>query len=596
MILSAEHIAKAYLARSCCRTPRSLWKRATASAYSARTARARARCSRCSPGWKNRTRARSPAARGARISYLPQNPEFPKGATVVEAVFSGVSPKEQELRAYEAMRILTRLGFADENAPADTLSGGQKKKLALAAALIRPCEALLLDEPTNHLDTETAEWLEKQLAAFSGALLLVTHDRYFLERVANQIVELEGGALYTHPANYSAYLERKAEREDMARASERKRQAILKKELAWMQRGARARSTKAKGRIERFEQLSAAEGPKEREEVRLHAASSRLGRKIIEIEGLTKGFDGRTLIRDFSYVLLRDDRVGIVGPNGCGKSTLLHLIEGSLAPDAGTIVRGDTVRLGCFSQDNAALPPDARAIDVVKDVALAVETDEGRLTATQMMERFLFHADLQYTPVARLSGGEKRRLQLLTVLMGAPNVLLLDEPTNDLDVQTLTILEDYLDGFAGAVVAVSHDRYFLDRIAQRIFAYEGEGRIRQYPGGYSDYARLREEDARAQEKPAPKKAEPPREKREKKAKFTFREQKEFETIDADVERAEAAVRGIEAQMEAAQADYVELQRLTQEREQAQAALDALTERWVYLHDLHERMEAEQRNG
>ncbi len=363
-----------------------------------------------------------------------------------------------------------------------------------------------------------------------------------------------------------------------------------------MQRGARARSTKAKGRIERFEQLSAVEGPKEREEVRLHAASSRLGRKIIEIEGLTKGFDGRTLLRDFSYVLLRDDRVGIVGPNGCGKSTLLHLIEGSLAPDAGTIVRGDTVRLGCFSQDNAALPPDARAIDVVKDVALAVETDEGRLTATQMMERFLFHADLQYTPVARLSGGEKRRLQLLTVLMGAPNVLLLDEPTNDLDVQTLTILEDYLDGFAGAVVAVSHDRYFLDRIAQRIFAYEGEGRIRQYPGGYSDYARLREEDARAQEKPAPKKAEPPREKREKKAKFTFREQKEFETIDADVERAEAAVRGIEAQMEAAQADYVELQRLTQEREQAQAALDALTERWVYLHDLHERMEAEQRNG
>ena len=414
--------------------------------------------------------------------------------------------------------------------------------------------------------------------------------------MANQIVELEGGALYTHPANYSAYLERKAEREDMARASERKRQAILKKELAWMQRGARARSTKAKGRIERFEQLSAVEGPKEREEVRLHAASSRLGRKIIEIEGLTKGFDGRTLLRDFSYVLLRDDRVGIVGPNGCGKSTLLHLIEGSMAPDAGTIVRGDTVRLGCFSQDNAALPPDARAIDVVKDVALAVETDEGRLTATQMMERFLFHADLQYTPVARLSGGEKRRLQLLTVLMGAPNVLLLDEPTNDLDVQTLTILEDYLDGFAGAVVAVSHDRYFLDRIAQRIFAYEGEGRIRQYPGGYSDYARLREEDARAQEKPAPKKAEPPREKREKKAKFTFREQKEFETIDADVERAEAAVRGIEAQMEAAQADYVELQRLTQEREQAQAALDALTERWVYLHDLHERMEAEQRNG
>ena len=596
MILSAEHIAKAYLGKVLLQDASLFVEKGDRIGILGQNGAGKSTLLKMLAGLEKPDAGKITRGAGARISYLPQNPEFPKGATVVEAVFSGVSPKEQELRAYEAMRILTRLGFADENAPADTLSGGQKKKLALAAALIRPCEALLLDEPTNHLDTETAEWLEKQLAAFSGALLLVTHDRYFLERVANQIVELEDGALYTHPANYSAYLERKAEREDMARASERKRQAILKKELAWMQRGARARSTKAKGRIERFEQLSAAEGPKEREEVRLHAASSRLGRKIIEIEGLTKGFDGRTLIRDFSYVLLRDDRVGIVGPNGCGKSTLLHLIEGSLAPDAGTIVRGDTVRLGCFSQDNAALPPDARAIDVVKDVALAVETDEGRLTATQMMERFLFHADLQYTPVARLSGGEKRRLQLLTVLMGAPNVLLLDEPTNDLDVQTLTILEDYLDGFAGAVVAVSHDRYFLDRIAQRIFAYEGEGRIRQYPGGYSDYARLREEDARAQEKPAPKKAEPPREKREKKAKFTFREQKEFETIDADVERAEAAVRGIEAQMEAAQADYVELQRLTQEREQAQAALDALTERCVYLHDLHERMEAEQRNG
>ena len=578
MILSAEHIAKAYLGKVLLQDASLFVEKGDRIGILGQNGAGKSTLLKMLAGLEKPDAGKITRGAGARISYLPQNPEFPKGATVVEAVFSGVSPKEQELRAYEAMRILTRLGFADENAPADTLSGGQKKKLALAAALIRPCEALLLDEPTNHLDTETAEWLEKQLAAFSGALLLVTHDRYFLERVANQIVELEGGALYTHPANYSAYLERKAEREDMARASERKRQAILKKELAWMQRGARARSTKAKGRIERFEQLSAVEGPKEREEVRLHAASSRLGRKIIEIEGLTKGFDGRTLLRDFSYVLLRDDRVGIVGPNGCGKSTLLHLIEGSLTPDAGTIVRGDTVRLGCFSQDNAALPPDARAIDVVKDVALAVETDEGRLTATQMMERFLFHADLQYTPVARLSGGEKRRLQLLTVLMGAPNVLLLDEPTNDLD------------------VAVSHDRYFLDRIAQRIFAYEGEGRIRQYPGGYSDYARLREEDARAQEKPAPKKAEPPGEKREKKAKFTFREQKEFETIDADVERAEAAVRDIEAQMEAAQADYVELQRLTQEREQAQAALDALTERWVYLHDLHERMEAEQRNG
>jgi ATP-binding cassette subfamily F protein uup len=592
MILSAEHIAKAFPGRTLLRDASLFVEKGDRIGILGRNGAGKSTLLRMLAGLEPPDAGKITRGSGARISYLPQNPEFPKGSTIVEAVFAGVSESERELKSYEAMRILTRLGFSDENALADTLSGGQKKKLALAAALLCPCEALLLDEPTNHLDTETAEWLEKQLAAFKGALVLVTHDRYFLERVVNQIVELEDGALYTHPANYSAYLERKAEREEMAQASERKRQAILKKELAWMRRGARARSTKAKGRIERFEQLSSIQAPVEQEEVRLHAASSRLGRKIIEIENVSKGFNGRTLIRDFSYVLLRDDRVGIIGPNGCGKSTLLHLIDGSLEPDAGAVVRGETVKLGCFAQDSAALPPEARAIDVVKDVALAVETDEGRLTATQMMERFLFDTNLQYTPVNRLSGGEKRRLYLLTVLMSAPNVLLLDEPTNDLDIQTLAILEDYLDSFPGAVIAVSHDRYFLDRIAQRIFVYEGEGRIRQYPGGYSDYVRLREEPEPQSEKPLPKKEEPQREKREKKVKFTFREQREFETIDADVERAEEALQEIERQMEAAQADYVELERLSEEKERAQANLDALTERWVYLHDLHDQMEAE----
>ena len=525
--------------------------------------------------------------RNVRVGYLPQNPEFRPGATVFSAVFDGVSADVRELKDYEARTILTRLGIADHDAKVETLSGGQRKKVALAAALVRPCELLILDEPTNHLDNEMVAWLEKQLQAFTGALVMVTHDRYFLERAVNKIVELDGGKLYTYPANYSRFLELKAEREDMALASERKRQAILKVELAWMRRGARARTTKAKGRIERFEQLSAVEAPKAQENVKIGSAASRLGRKTVEIDHVSKGFGGKMLIRDFSYILLRDDRVGIVGHNGCGKSTLLNMIAGRIRPDSGSVTVGETVKIGYFAQDNADMDGEKRAIDFIRDIALSVETDEGTLTATQMMERFLFNADLQYTQIKRLSGGEKRRLYLLSVLMGAPNILLLDEPTNDLDIQTLTILEDYLDHFPGAVVAASHDRYFLDRLMQRIFAYEGDGVIRQYPGGYSDYLDARPDpEAPVRAEKAVQAASPAR---QKKVKFTFKEQREFETIDADVAAAEARIAELDAAIERSAADYVELQRLTAEKEEAEAELERLTERWVYLNELYEQM-------
>lgn len=530
----------------------------------------------------------------ARVGYLPQTPQFRKGATILEAVFEGVTPDVRELNEYEAKSILTRLGFDDVSAPVDALSGGQQKKVALAAALVRPCELLLLDEPTNHLDNEMVEWLEKMLQSFSGALVMVTHDRYFLERVTGKIVELDGGKLYTYPANYSKYLELKAERQDMALASERKRQAVLRKELEWMHRGARARSTKAKGRIERIEQLSEVQAPSQQENVRMGSLSTRLGRKIVEIEGVSKALGGKQLIKDFTYTLLRDDRVGIVGHNGCGKSTLLNLIAGALAPDSGAIIRGETVRIGYFRQDNAQMDGEMRAVDWIKSIALSVETDEGRFTATQMMERFLFNADLQYTTIKRLSGGEKRRLYLLSVLMEAPNVLLLDEPTNDLDIATLTVLEDYLDHFSGAVVAASHDRYFLDRLMERIFAYEGDGVIRQYPGGYSDYVLARlPAPPRAQERAEKPAAPVPA--RAKKVKFTFKEQREFETIDAVIAACEAEIADLDARMDQAQADYVALQELTQKREAAEAELERLTERWVYLNDLYERMKEEE-NG
>lgn len=526
---------------------------------------------------------------GVRTAYLAQNPEFRKGATVLEAVFEELSSDTRNAMEYEAKSILTRLGFDDYGACVDTLSGGQKKKVALAAALIHPCEVLMLDEPTNHLDNDMVVWLEKYLQAYTGAIVMVTHDRYFLERVVNKIVELDGGKLYTYPGNYSKFLELKDERQAMDQASERKRQAVLKVELAWMQRGAKARTTKAKGRIERFEQLSAVEAPEAEQNVHISTATSRLGRKTVEIEAVNKAYGDKVLVRDFSYIILRDDRIGIVGRNGCGKSTLLNMIVGKAVPDSGEIVRGDTVKVGYFAQDNAEMDGEMRAIDYIKSVALSVETDEGSLSATQMMERFLFNTDLQYTVIKRLSGGEKRRLYLLSVLMDAPNILLLDEPTNDLDIQTLTILEDYLDHFGGAVVAASHDRYFLDRLMQRIFAFEGEGVIRQYPGGYTDYMEARlPEETKKEERAAAKPAAQPA--RDKKVKFTFREQREFETIDEDIARAEQEVERTNALIEAALSDYAALQELTEKKQAQEEQLEQLMERWVHLSDIAEQMQ------
>lgn len=531
-------------------------------------------------------------AQGLRIGYLPQNPVFQPGATVIDQVFLNLSPEARALKRYEAESILTRMGVTDFEALADGLSGGQKKRLALAAALVTPADVLILDEPTNHLDSEMVLWLEKWLEGFKGALVMVTHDRYFLERVVNRIVELERGHLVGYPANYSRYLELKAERQAMEQAGERKRQSLLKKELAWMQRGARARTTKAKGRIERFEALSAQQAPEEAPTMTISAASARLGKKTIELKNLEKRFGDKVILKDFSYTVLRDDRIGLIGSNGCGKSTLLNLISGRIQPDSGEVDRGETVNIGYFAQECEPVNGDMRAIDYIKETALAVETGQGRLTASQLMETFLFDGEKQYTPVNRLSGGEKRRLYLLKVLMGAPNILLLDEPTNDLDIETLTILEDYLETFPGAVIAASHDRYFLDKLAQQIFAYEEGAQIGRYVGGYSDYLRLRQEKPRES---APVKAESvPQKPRNvsRRLKFSYKEQREFETIDADIEALEQKIRDVENEIVKNSSDYMALQRLDEEKANLARQLEEKTERWLYLNELNERILAQ----
>lgn len=531
-------------------------------------------------------------AQGLRIGYLPQNPVFQPGATVIDQVFLNLSPEARALKRYEAESILTRMGVTDFEALADGLSGGQKKRLALAAALVTPADVLILDEPTNHLDSEMVLWLEKWLEGFKGALVMVTHDRYFLERVVNRIVELERGHLVGYPANYSRYLELKAERQAMEQAGERKRQSLLKKELAWMHRGARARTTKARGRIERFEALSAQQAPEEAPAMTISAASARLGKKTIELKNLEKRFGDKVILKDFSYTVLRDDRIGLIGPNGCGKSTLLNLISGRIQPDSGEVDRGETVNIGYFAQECEPVNGDMRAIDYIKETALAVETGQGRLTASQLMETFLFDGEKQYTPVNRLSGGEKRRLYLLKVLMGAPNILLLDEPTNDLDIETLTILEDYLETFPGAVIAASHDRYFLDKLAQQIFAYEEGAQIGRYVGGYSDYLRLRQEKPRES---APVKAESaPQKPRNvsRRLKFSYKEQREFETIDADIEALEQKIRDAENEIVKNSSDYMALQRLDEEKANLARQLEEKTERWLYLNELNERILAQ----
>lgn len=532
--------------------------------------------------------------KGVRIGYLPQNPDFDGSYTVLQQAMAGVSPAEQEAKEYEVKNILTRLGLTDFNQSIAVLSGGQKKRVAMAAALAAESELLILDEPTNHIDSSMVDWLESYLAAYKGAIFMITHDRYFLERVANKIVELDHGKLYTYPANYSKYLELKSQREEMELASQRKRQSLLRKELEWIQRGARARGTKARFRVERFEELSNAPTIEEDGKLEISASFSRMGRKTIEFENICKAYGDKTLIKDFSYLLRRDDRLGILGPNGCGKSTLLRMIAGKVQPDSGVITIGETVKLGYFSQECEEMDLNQRPIDYIKDIAFEVETPNGTLSASQLMETFLFDSTLQYTTIGRLSGGERRRLYLLGILMEAPNILILDEPTNDLDIQTLTILEDYLESYAGAVIVVSHDRYFLDKVVDHIFAYEGNGVLKQYNGGYSDYYALKkdeEKSVKAQEKSA-QNNRASRSNLPPKLKFTFKEQKEFESIDEDIATLEEKIEQAEKGMKKVSADFVKLQELMDEKARLEEELAFKMERWVYLNDLNDRIQAQ----
>jgi len=523
------------------------------------------------------------------VSFLPQNPVMDDDATVLEQVFLHFPAEFRELNEYEAKSMLNQLGVTDHEQKVGTLSGGQRKRVALAAALIHPADVLILDEPTNHLDAEMTAWLEERLRRFRGGLIMVTHDRYFLERVVNHITELSRGKLYHYEANYSKYLELKEQRAEMAEASERKRQSILRVEREWIMRGCQARSTKSKDRIERYHELLNQDAPEAEETVQMAAASSRLGRKIIELKDVSKAYDGRDIISHFSYNLLRSDRIGIVGRNGAGKSTLLHMVAGELQPDSGEVDMGATVKIGHFSQEGRELDLNQRVYDFIHNIADEVRTDEGTFSANQMMERFMFPKDLQSVPIGRLSGGERRRLYLLSVLMEAPNVLLLDEPTNDLDIMTLSILEDYLQSFPGPILVVSHDRFFLDKLAESIFEVGG-GTIAHYVGNWTDWSakRRQEETPVKQEKPKAAAERP----REKKLKFSFKEQREFETIDADLAELEEKLEACQEQQSLCGSDYVKLQELQEQQAELEAKLEEKMERWVYLNELKEKIDAQ----
>ena len=528
---------------------------------------------------------------GIRVSYLPQNPEFPKKQSILEYVMDGKEHQDWKTES-EAKTILTKLGIYDFDEGCDHLSGGQKKRVALARTLVDPTEVLILDEPTNHLDNDMVLWLEEFLNSFRGVLVMVTHDRYFLDRVTNKIVEIDKGKLYEYDTNYSGFVELKVQREEMELATERKRQSLLRVEMEWMKQGIKARGTRQRARTERFEELKNAKGPSMQQNVEMDSISSRLGKTTIELEHISKGFGDKHLINDFSYIFLRDDRIGFIGPNGCGKSTLMKMIMGILKQDEGNITIGDTVKIGYFSQDNEDMTGDIRVIDYIKNVAEYIQTTKGQASASQMLDRFLFPPELQYTPLDKLSGGEQRRLYLLKVLMEAPNVLILDEPTNDLDIQTLTILEDYLDTFAGIVITVSHDRYFLDRIVNRIFAFEEGGHLKQYEGGYTDYLEKVKPAAKPEKsKPAKKENNGKKFQKEhqKKLKFTYKEQKEFETIDDDIAKLEEKLEQLDEEIMENATNSGKLAELTEQKESAQAELDEKMDRWVYLNDLAEQI-------
>lgn len=540
--------------------------------------------------------------RNVKTGYLPQTPAFEQEDTVLAAVLNGQAGETPEgfAKESEARAMLTRLGLSEFSKPVRELSGGQKKRVALVRVLLNPADFLVLDEPTNHLDSEMSDWLEEYLNRFRGTLLMVTHDRYFLDRVADRILEVDRGKVYSYPGSYRIYVERKEERLDIARASERKRQSILKTELQWLARGARARSTKQKAHIQRIEAMQAVKAPAEQGTVELSSVSSRLGRKTLELKNIVKAYDGRTLIDGFSYIFLKGDRVGFVGRNGCGKTTLLKILTGHLAADSGETEVGQTVKIGYFSQENEYMDESMKAIDYVKEIGEYIETPEGKLTASALMERFLFDGTMQWSRIEKLSGGERRRLYLLRILMGAPNVLVLDEPTNDLDIQTLTILEDYLDSFQGIVIVVSHDRYFLDRVVRRIFAFEESGRLRQYEGGWSDWQATRREEregsagnpGKEENRGGTQKKNQEGRSHSRKLKFTYKEQREYAAIEDEIAALEEKIAELDAAIAGAASQYTKLEGLMREKEAAAEALDEKMERWVYLNDLAERIEAE----
>lgn len=581
--------------------------------------------------------------KNVRIEYLSQNPPFDVDSTVLQQIFKGDTKEMKILMEYEellnkinscnpeefeslnnrlikiqeqidtlnlwdlesdAKTILTKLGITNYNEKVGNLSGGQKKRIALACALITPCDLLILDEPTNHLDSDSIEWLEEFLNSRKGALLMITHDRYFLDRVTNKIIELDRGTLYSYPGNYTAFLEKKIERLETEQVQEEKKNALIKNELKWVRRGAKARTTKQKARLQRFDELVNTETIKIQDDVDISFVGSRLGKKVVELYDINKSFGDKTLIKDFSYIFLRDDRIGIVGENGAGKTTLVNLIRGNMPLDSGTIEIGDTVKIGCFAQDNTNMDPNLRVIDYVREGGEYIPVEDGtKISASSMCERFLFDSTMQYTPIEKLSGGERRRLHLLRVLMESPNFLILDEPTNDLDIETLKILEDFLDKFMGVVIVVSHDRYFLDRICNKIFSYEGNGFIKDYNGNYSDFLISKEiekvklESTKVDDKFKEDKSKGTKDKtKDNRPKFTFKEQKEFDTIDEEISKLEEKIENLDKDMAKNSSNYGKLNELMKEKESVQKMLDEKYERWEYLNEIAEAIEEYKANN
>lgn len=523
------------------------------------------------------------------VSMLEQMPQFDKSESILDYVSKGGLKKEIWDKESEAKNILTRLGLTDYSRDIQTLSGGQKKRASLARALINPADILIMDEPTNHLDSDMTEWLEEYLGGFKGVLIMVTHDRYFLDSVTNKIIEIDNKKLYAYNSNYSGYLKLKCQREEMEASSERKRQSILRNELKWVMRGAKARSTKQKARLNRYEEMKSIKGIDEKQDIELESVYSRLGSKTIELSNVSKSYINKKIIKSFDYIFTKGTNVGIVGKNGCGKTTLLNIICGECMPDSGYVEIGDTVRIGYFTQEVKDMAYDIRVIDYVRNIAEFLPTKNGSISATKMLERFLFTPDMQYTVTGKLSGGEKRRLYLLSILMKAPNILILDEPTNDLDISTLTVLEDYIDSFQGIVIAVSHDRYFLDRIADCILSFDGEGIISRHEGGYTDYynkIKINQSDS-VKEKPV--KTNKNAKVKEKQLKLSYNEKREYESIDDEIEMLESSIADIEKEMSEKASEYYALNQLIQKKEELEKQLEEKTERWVYLNDLVEKI-------